>query len=91
MQTMPGIQGLSMNARYPIAEVECDTGVVQHRKLSLAEILVLAGGAITPAPAVPARTSILVRLKLVQEQSSYGREHEWGCSPQQAIPPELGD
>ena len=35
----------------------------------LAEILVLAGGAIPPAPAVPAITRISARLKRVQEQS----------------------
>ena len=36
----------------------------------LAEILVLAGGAIQPAPAVPASTRISAGLKRVQEHSS---------------------
>ena len=38
--------------------------------LRLAEILVLAGGAILPALAVPASTRIVARLKRVQEHSS---------------------
>ena len=47
-----------------------------HRELcpwtrfSLVEILVLVGGAIPPAPAVPASTRISARLKRVQEHSS---------------------
>ena len=39
-------------------------------RVSLAEILVLAGGGILPAPAVPASTRIFARLKYVQEHSS---------------------
>ena len=39
-------------------------------RFSLAEILVLAGGAIPPAPAVPTSTRISARLKRVQEHSS---------------------
>ena len=43
-------------------------------RFSLAEIVVLVGGAIPPAPAVPASTNISVRLKRVQEDSSRVRE-----------------
>ena len=40
--------------------------------LILAGILVLVGGAILPAPAVPASTRISARLKHVQEHSHTG-------------------
>ena len=39
-------------------------------RLSLAEIIVLAGGAIPPARAVPASTRIFARMKCVQGHSS---------------------
>ena len=39
-------------------------------RFSLSEIPVLVGGAIPPAPAVPASTRISVRLKCVQEHRS---------------------
>ena len=38
----------------------------------VAEILVLVGGAILPAAAVPASTRMSARLKRIQEQSSRG-------------------
>ena len=54
------------------SEHECIlTGELCSRTcLSLAEILVLVGGAILPAPAVPASTLITAGLKRVQEHSA---------------------
>ena len=55
---------------------------VSPTRYSLADILVLAGGVIPPAPAVPASTRTSARLKRVQEHSSpvntWARTHRLG-------------
>ena len=45
-------------------------GLCSRTNVILAEILVLVGGAILPAPAVPASTRISARLERVQEHTS---------------------
>ena len=60
----------------PMRSCACSrvTCVPEHVS-ALAEILVLVGGAIPPAPAVPASTMISTRLECVQGHSS--RVHVW--------------
>ena len=60
----------------------CSLGwrTVDLTRFILAEILVLVGGAIQPAPVVPASTWISARLKYVQEQVS-PRENDFFTVP----------